>query len=248
MCTIGREPEDHSAEFGSAGKLKGIACLSSRGAIEGVLLHELAHYWAALDLGQWSLNNDGIVEPGSGHWGISSVDGLLSGFKLSTLERNVDGNPKKYKASCSETDWCFATVNASSYYYAPLELYLMGFISPDEVPDTHVFDGISGNEKENVYTNGIFYAETEKKYTIRNIIDKFGKRVPDYSQSQKDFRILTLVVTKDQVDDREWGFIEDDILKMQKEGMSGYDYVTNFWEATGQRGTLKMDGLDQALK
>ena len=245
---VGISPTNESAAFGSAGTLKGIACLSSRGAIEGVWLHELMHYWGTPDLGQWSLNNDGTVVSSPVHWGISSVDGLLGGFKLSTLQRNVDGNPNKYKASCSDTDWCFPTVNASSYYYAPLELYLMGLIPADEVPDTYIYDGISGNSEENVYKNGIFYATTEKKLTIRDIINKIGERVPDYRSSQKNFRVLTLVITKNPVDDREWSIIEDDVLKMQKEGKSGYERTTNFWEATGGRAALKMDEINLSLK
>lgn len=246
---IGREIEDYSSDFGSSGKLKCLIQLSDRRQIKGSFLHELMHNWGALDLGQYCVDVDGIVSKENVHWGVSSIDGLLGGFKLETLERNVDNDSHKYRAFCSQMDWCFGVVNSSSYTYAPLELYLMGFLSPEEVPDIHYFTGLSGTSCENPSKNGVFYAEEEHILTIEDIINRFGSRIPDYSSAQKDFRVLTIVITKDAVNDREWELIESDITKMQTQGQSGYsNNVKNFYEATGGRGTITFGGLDVLRK
>ena len=107
----------------------------------------------------------------------------------------------------------------------------------------------AGTSGENPSKNGIFYAEQEHILTIRDIINKFGARNPSYSSAQKDFRVLTLIITKNAVNDREWELIESDITKMQTKGSSGYtNGVKNFYEATGGRGTITFGGLDKLRK
>ena len=246
---IDREIIDRTNDFGSSGRLKSILMLSDRRQIRGAFLHELMHNWGALNIGQSYVDIDGNLFNDYVHWGISSINGMLGGFDLSTLERNVDEDPNKYKAVCSLTDWCFGVVNSSNTEFAPLELYLMGLIPANEVPDIHYFTGISGSSLENPSKNGIFYAEEEHIVTIEDLISKYGKRNPDYTQSQKDFNVLTIVITKDPVNDREWALIEDDIRKMQIPGKSGFNSGTkNFYEATGGRGTLTFDRLEKYRK
>lgn len=246
---IGRELFDNSADFGSHGRMKCLIQLSSRRQIKGAFLHEVMHNWGAFDFGQQYINLNGSAAKGAPHWGISSVNGLLGGFDINTLERNVDGDSHKYRAYCSLTDWCFGTVNSSSYAYAPLELYLMGFLPPEEVPDIHYFTDLGGSSSENPSKNGIFYAGEEYILRIEDIINKLGPRIPDHNNSQKNFRALIIVVTKDIVNNREWGLMESDMIKMQKQGSSGYQYGNmNFYEATGGRGTLTLGNLDMYRK
>ena len=243
---IGRDIFSNSDNCGSEGKLKGVLHLSEYRQIKGSFLHEIAHAWAAFDFGQLSMNYDGSVEADPVHWGISSVDGRLGGFKLSSLQRNVDGVPNKYKATCTNADnnfWFYG--NHANDMYAPLELYLMGMIPSSDVPDVHYFTGVSGNSQEWIGLNGVFYAENENILTINDIISRLGQRTPDYTQSQKDFRCLVVVVTGSPVDDRRWSLIESDIQEMQKKEES--NKFINFYEATGKRGTMVFDGL-QSLK
>lgn len=246
---IDREIFNNAAQFGSSGRLKSLIQLGDRGQITGSFLHEVMHSWGALNFGQSYVDVDGHVISDPVHWGISSIDGMLGGFKLSTLERNVNENPHKYRAFCSLTDWCFAIANPSNTAYAPLELYLMGLISPDEVPDIYYYTGVSGSKSENPAKNGIFYAEEEHVITIEDLITRYGVRVPDYRTAQKDFNVLAIVITKNPVNDREWALIEDDITKMQIQGESGYVYGNkNFYEATGGRGTMTFGGLSRYRK
>ena len=240
---IGRDIFSNAFECGSDGKLKGVLHLSDYRQIRGSFLHEIAHTWAALDFGQFSMNNDGTVEKDPVHWGVSSVDGRLGGFKLSSLQRNVDGISNKYKATCTNAgndSWFYG--NYANKKYAQLELYLMGMIPSSDVPDIHYFTELSGTPQEWIGLNGIFYAEKENILTIDDIIARFGPRYPDYTQSQKDFRSIVVVVTDKPVDDRRWATIEIDIREMQKKEES--KNFVNFYEATGKRGTMIFDGLE----
>lgn len=250
---IGKETYSYSKEYGSEGRLKGIIQLSTYRQIKGAFKHEIAHNFGAFDFGQETMNKYGEGSRSHGnHWGISSIDGQLGGFDLSTLERCVDGVPNKYRASSSQMkvngNLMFTGENESSYYYSPLELYLMGFIPPEDVPDIHYFTGVSGSANERIHLNGIFYAEQEHVITIDDIIKRFGKRKPDFESSQKDYRCLVIVVTDNPVDDRRWALMEDDLYRMQAQGPSGYRNVKNFYEATGGRGTMTFDGLESLIK
>lgn len=243
---LGNVQKNESHKFGSNDKLKGMIAIFSRNTI-GVFLHEYAHYYGAIDIGQIYVAPDGNAYPEGVHWGISSVHGVLGGFDLNTLERNVDNNPKKYRASCASSSQYFLPGSMSNTSFSPLELYTMGFIPAEEVPDIYIYEGVSVTSTENPYNNGVFYAEREKKVTINDIINKYGERVPDYKNAQKSFRVLTLVATDEPVNDREWDKIEEKLLplEMDKSGINNYP---SFKEATGGRGTLFISGLKDVMK
>ena len=244
---IGRENVDISSRFGTNGKLKNVNHLTFRTSLfsEGPFLHELAHHWGAAYIGQEYATPNGTYETES-HWGTTDINGILGGFDYSTLERNVDGDPKKYRATCSRSkEWGFEgfSQELSNGYYAPMELYLMGLISASEVPDMHVFKNVKVEDY-----SGTFYADSEITYTIEDFIAKYGERVPDYQSSQKDFRALVVVVTNEPVSAEHWTLIERDILNQEKQESANDMKQTNFWEATGGRATLTISGIDKFLK
>lgn len=247
---LDKENADIAYRFGNPKKLKGISHLTSVNSIfsGGPFLHELAHYWGAAYIGQEYVTTTMSYETAS-HWGTSDINGVLGGFDYKTLKRNVDGNPKKYHATSSRAQaWGFAgfSQELSSGYYAPIELYLMGLLPADEVPDMHVFKGVS--VENDTFGDGTFYAESEVTYTIEDFIARFGERIPDYQSSQKDFQALVVVVTDEPVSDEEWALIESDILKQEKQGPVNDEMQTNFWEATGGRATITLSGIDKFLK
>ena len=244
---IGRENVDISSRFGTNGKLRNVNHLTLRTSLfsEGPFLHELAHHWGAAYIGQEYATPNGTYGTES-HWGTTDINGVLGGFDYSTLERNVDNNPKKYRATCSRSKkWGFDgfSQELSSEYFAPMELYLMGLIPASEVPDMHVFKNVKIEDY-----SGTFYADSEITYTIEDFIAKYGERVPDYQSSQKDFRALVVVVTNEPVSPEHWTLIERDILKQEKQASANDIKQTNFWEATGGRATLTISGIDKFLK
>lgn len=245
---LGYDSFDVSADYGSAGRLKDAIIITSRSSIysSGPLLHETFHYWGAMDIGQWRTNDEG-PSVDYAHWGVSSVNGTVGGFDLSTLQRNVDGNPKKYRAGCSSVvQWgnpnpmTFSEAGMSNMYYPPLELYMMGLIPASEVEPIHVFTGVTA--QTDMWDDGTFFAEGEQIVTIEDIIKKHGPRVPDYTQSQKNFRGLIVVITKDPVADIYWEQIIPDIKNQEKQGAPDGDRP-NFYQATGGRATLTLSGV-----
>ena len=70
------------------------------------------------------------------------------------------------------------------------------------------------------------------------MINKLGSRVPDYTASQKNFRILTLVLTDDNLTNEEWSYFSDQAQSFQD----------IFSWATGNRATATLGELDSIVK
>lgn len=246
---LGRTLFDNTASYGSAGRLKAnIVITNYRGVYaEGPILHETFHYWGAMDIGQEHGSPSGSYTDNS-HWGISSVDGSIGGFRLDKLQRNVDGVPTKYQAGCSAVEQYgeqrplrFTQAGVSNLYYPPLELYMMGLIPASEVEPIHIFKGVS--VPNNTWEDGIFYADSEEIVTIDDIITKYGTRQPATNQAQKQFRGLVVVLTETPVADYQWKDIISDIQNQEKQGQPTGNRP-NFWTATGQRATLTLSNLE----
>jgi hypothetical protein len=85
-------------------------------------------------------------------------------------------------------------------YYVPatgwsyLDLYLMGFIAPSEVPDFFILRNLVPSGRD---ANGhpIFKAD-RTKVTIQDVIAVEGPRMPDVDHSQKDFNTGMVVVVE----------------------------------------------------
>ncbi len=94
----------------------------------------------------------------------------------------------------------------------------------------------------------MFTASGFKTHRIEDIIAEHGPRVPDHSQAQKDFRVaVILLISEDYPATRErLERLSDDVLWFSHAGKdeSGPP-VTNFYEATGGRGTITMGDLSQ---
>ncbi|GIS64300.1 MAG: hypothetical protein CM1200mP3_05480 [Chloroflexota bacterium] len=73
---------------------------------------------------------------------------------------------------------------------------------------------------------------------IEDVINKLGPRVPNHNDSQKEFKILTLVLTDDPLDESEWS----EFSKQAK------DFENKFAWATGNRASVKLGDLDLSLK
>lgn len=230
------------SQYGSPTKLRGIVNTYSHNGLWAIY-HELCHYWGAMDIGQEVVTYDGTSANEYGHWGISDVNGVLGGFKASTLERNVDGVENKYKASSPDggANGYFFPVSMSSYYYAPIELYIMGLMPKEEVEPITVFKNVSGTTEDNPISNGVFYAEKEEIVTIDDIISKYGERNPSYNNSQKKFKMATIVISSRQIYDKEWNTIINCLKIVEAEkGSSG---KLSFKDVTGGRGSITTTGL-----
>ena len=239
--------DEHS--WGSSGRLQGVITfnyVATQSGPEwapigrGPGLHEFMHRWA----------NFVLPTADGAHWGFSSANGLLGGFDIINL---VDHGDNRYTAGE------FNTNGSHGQPFSPIEQYLAGFISPEEVPDLWVAeDGEWVRDSEGGIlraSNGykIFSASQIKTYTIADIISEHGPRVPGVSRSQRDFRAAVILLTdeKHPANRRVLERLSEDVswtshAAFTEEGdnpVGNAVWKTNFYESTGGRATIAMDGL-----
>ena len=240
---IGLENFSDNSSWGSAGKLQGVIFFSIYDPYhqiygysdfrQGILLHELMHRWA------------NFIIPNTSnplHWGLSSPGGAL-GIDITNMFDHGAGK--------------FSYEQNRDILYSPIELYLAGFIPPEDVPDFQVAeDARYLNERKlvkddngNTIVTWMFTASRFTTYKIEDIIAEHEPRVPGHLQAQKDFRAaVILLVSEDYPATRETlESVSDDVVWFSHAGedeLEKNDFsLANFYEATGGRGSITMDDL-----
>ena len=224
--------------WGSAGALQGTMRFVTLEALDAdTLLHELMHQWANY------ITSFGKSEIGSyfGHWGFSSANGLLGGFDIADLVDHGDG---RYSAGSFSP---FGTTYRKPY--SPIELYLAGFIPPGEVPDLWVAEDGAWLDEYIGDWHRLFAAGNARTYTIEDIIAQHGPRIPDHTQSQGDLRVAAILLINEDHPLHKWQLekVSGFIARFSHAGTDEFDEY-NFYEATGGRATITMDGLSLSLK
>lgn len=198
----------------AAKRLKNL--ISHRCCDVGGLTHEIAHTWGAyLD------PSLGLRMPnGAPHWGeLNDIDGELGGGRDF---KDMGNGGWQYRQSLDEP-------------YAPLELYLMGLIPPEQVPPIHLLANL------NTANLNWVTAQVAGTVTIQDIIKvEGGVRDPGVATSQKDFA-LALVITQDQpYSDADYAFhsvIGYWLMTHNPPPFAGFQGPPFYW-ATGGRATL----------
>ena len=229
----GKSRYSRNQELGSAGRLNAILHFPwNQALLYGPSLHEILHSWA----------NYTIPTASGGHWGFSSANGQLGGFDRANL---VDHGGGRYSAG----DFGLVANSGNSVPYSPVELYFAGLIPPSEVPDLWVAEdgtGLKDASDNWVYDDAgyqIFTASKVSTWSIERIVVEHGARIPDSSQSQRHFR-AALVLAVDPLHPPRQSTLDELSAAVQRFTHAGSDdYNFNFWEATGGRATLTMDGL-----
>lgn len=165
--------------------------------VAGRFLHEFTHFWAAHLDGPPVLAAQ--INRFEGHWGLSSVNGLLGGWDPASFEATGDG---VYHA-----DVVPAGKAQNRSPYAPLELYLMGLLGPDGVDPIQVAVGATrlGEDEDG---RDIFRADRIETISIDDIIAANGPRVPSAEETDKVFSIALVVLTDQELTEQEWDFYE----------------------------------------
>ena len=230
----GKSRYSRNRELGSAGRLNAILHFPMNWALlGGPSLHEILHSWA----------NYTIPTAAGGHWGFSSANGQLGGFDRANLVEHGGG---RYSAG----DFGLVANGGNSVPYSPIELYFAGLIPPSEVPELWVAEDGAGLKDASgnwVYADSgdqIFTASKVSTWSIERIVAEHGARVPDSSQSQKEFR-AALILAVDPLNPARPGGLDDlsEAVRIFTHAGSDERASFNFWEATGGRATLTMDGL-----
>jgi hypothetical protein len=121
-----------------------------------LLMHEMFHNYG----------NGIIPSADGGHWGYSSVNGLIGGFDPATL---VSLGNNRWRAAT------FRTAHNPPNLFGDLELYLMGLAPASEVKPIQYFDSASmiGGDT----TSSVFQSKAPPKtVTIQQLIASKGPR------------------------------------------------------------------------
>ena len=240
---IGLGDDAGDGSYGST-RLKGVVHLPYLQALQwGHPLHELMHLWG----------NYGVATSDFGHWGFSSVGGQLGGFRRGDL---VDLGGGRWSAGVFHTNRSVSPggnpIDGNRVPYAPLELYLAGFVAPDEVPDLWVAPEGRWTDERTADGHWIFEAESPRTLTINDFIEEHGAREPDHRSALRELRGAVIFLEDDdhQVSASRWRIVQEDIRWLSLpdapavgEFPDSYYSLVNYHQATGGRGRLVLDGL-----
>ena len=217
-----RRPPDN------ASRLKGLIHFPWLGALShGPSLHELMHAWA----------NYGVETAYRSHWGFSSAAGQLGGFRLDDL---VDLGGGRWSAGS------FGTIanGGNEVPYSPWELYLGGFVGPDEVPDLWVAAEGRWTDERTDAGRAIFEAAEHSTLTVEGFVETHGAREPDHVSAPKELRGAVIVLEDDDHQLHHWHDLLEQVRWLSHPGPDAANRrLYNYHEATGGRGRLVLDGL-----
>lgn len=219
---LGGDTFNQATRFGAKDKLQGIIYMPVTEYIKsGPFLHELAHTWG---------NRNFIPTTVSGHWGYSSAGGQLGGFDtLTSLGNNT------YKGTVAgRTSFGTFANGGNSIPYSNLELYLMGLIGENELKPVQVAVNPKATNK-----SGEFTADRIDTFSVTQLIEKNGKRIPTVENSQKTFKSLTVIISPSELSPNKKKEINDLIDPFFKKEPSGFEGTLNFWEATKGKASIE---------
>lgn len=150
--------------------------------------HEMGHRWSAFVTAKV---NGQTIELGPVHWAMGLQAPAAFPYQRPTEASAMGGGvwQDNFDGTFTQLDDNYY-VPATGYSY--LDLYLMGFVSPAEVPDFFILKNLVPVGKD---ANGhrIFKAE-RTKITIQDVIAAEGPRVPDVDHSQRQFNTGMVMV------------------------------------------------------
>jgi hypothetical protein len=214
--------------------------------LNGPSLHEIMHTWGAY------IYRD--IKGSGAEWGLYTYPGGQLGGPLyvRAIEENSGGIAGRtlYRTGYYP-DFRDKYGDITGRPYSNLELYLMGMKSPQELRNANfTLDIYTGTEMGERRNNGYdFWATGKESYTIDDIIADYGPRIPDYADSQKEFKVLTVFVVDETYDEGRCRQLIQE-LEWLSGPMDDRSFPTkyNFKQATLGRGTLITSGIKNSLK
>jgi hypothetical protein len=152
--------------------------------------HEMGHRWSAFVSAKV---NGEIIDLGPTHWAMGLQARVPFPYQRPTEASAMGGGvwQDNYNGTYTQLDDNYF-VPATGYSY--LDLYLMGFISPTEVPDFFILRNLELVAHD---SNGHpIYKADRTKVTIQDVIAVEGPRSPTVDHAQKDFNTGMVVVVE----------------------------------------------------
>jgi hypothetical protein len=115
----------------------------------------------------------------------------------------------------------------------------MGMIPISSVSNFDMFTDITSLAVDTLTFDFTFTA-TRTTYNPQSLEYLLGERVPSIGSSQKDFKLLVVVITDTPLSDDEWSKVDATAEWFSKKGDDG-TYLYNFWEATNGVGSITIE-------
>ena len=152
--------------------------------------HEMGHRWGAFVSAK--VGNE-TIQLGPTHWARGLQAPVAFPYQRPTEASAMGGGvwQDNFDGSYTQLDDDYY-VPATGWSY--LDLYLMGFIAPSEVPDFFILRNLvpAGRDANN---HSIFKAD-RTRVTIQDVIAVEGPRLPDVDHSQKNFNTGMVVIVE----------------------------------------------------
>ena len=193
---IGQNVFHSAVEYGSAGNLSGINMFPISSFFDGAdsgYQHELGHQWINY------LNMQPLAF-GLPHWPISSMASGIMGFTFPGVGEGLD-----YPCLLTpEPGGIRLTPRNGPPVFTDLDLYLMGMLPASQVAEQIVFT--EQNKALVLPCNNQLFTGFVTRISINDILNKFGPRVPDSINAQKNFKVGTILVSNRLLSEDEMAF------------------------------------------
>ncbi len=193
---IGQSVYDSSGAFGSSGALESFVQMGSLqqyhanpdrkkfGTLSSmdIVAHETGHRWLATARfrdASGSVSQD-LLGRQRAHWSFHK-DSDASVMEGNEFSDNGDGT--------------FTTLVRDASY-SPLDLYLMGMIGEEEVPEFFYVDNASGPPADSAPDFGVTIRGKRVDVGIDAVVSAIGKRRPSVEEAPKDFRMAFVLLAR----------------------------------------------------
>jgi|GEM_PF-1227674 len=238
---IGIPQFDNSQLYGSDGRLRGYIDMAATSRYElnplepafdnvlTVLAHETLHNWASQVKVQKAGESpsDILLGRDGAHWNFF----LDSGASVEYGHRWRDNG-----------DGTFTAV-AATRFFSPLDLYLMGFNAPEEVPGFYVIRPREDTEfsRFGLPRQGVTVTGTREDFSIQDVIAAEGPRVPAAADAQKNYNFAFVYLVDAQEEAR-----DIDVARINEVRRA---YAERFAILTGGRGIANIfpEGKDAEI-
>ncbi len=195
---IGQSVYDSSGSFGSKGVLESFVQMGSLSQYHptnpdrlrfgtltsmGLVAHETGHRWLAFARFKDSSGNNSLDLLGRqrAHW---------------SFDKDSDASVMEGNEFADNGDGTFTTLVRTAGY-SPLDLYLMGMISAEEVPDFFYVDNATGPPPDSAPEFDVTIRGTRVDLSIEDAIAAMGKRRPAAEDAPKDFRMAFVLLARE---------------------------------------------------
>ena len=208
---IGLSQTNNSATYSSKGTLIGITRLPNNAFVDGAETgwqHEFGHQW--INYLSFAPVNAGIP-----HWPISTMASHIMGFSIPPT--NEGGN-----FACTltqEAGGIRLTANPQAPVFGDLDLYLMGLAPPEQVGTNIVISDPTQAAFVLNNCDGRLYTGPFQTLSMQMVTNAMGPRIPAAANSKKQFRIATILMTRDKaLDDNAMAFFSYFVRRAEEKG------------------------------